>query len=262
MSIEIKQKIKEVADDFGMPAKSLIEIVGKFYDKPKSSSQNLTEDQLNVIFDYITAQNQIGSIAEVFAAAKPKEEPKAGSVCVCTRRGKAGPAAGRAECRKSRRARRSCARTRTARARTITTSARSKIPVRRRSRISRARRMRPSKLPRRSRTPSRRLPSNPNSRSPSASANAASSIPAPSPSTPTATTTASILLSPSACRTTRAASRRSATKIKSSRRRNSAPRTAPRSRRRCAGFSLKSRKKRRWSSRFRTKLLSASLRRA
>ena len=77
MSIEIKQKIKEVADDFGMPAKSLIEIVGKFYDKPKSSSQNLTEDQLNIIFDYITAQNQIGSIAEVFAAAKPKEEPKA-----------------------------------------------------------------------------------------------------------------------------------------------------------------------------------------
>ena len=77
MSIEIKQKIKEVADDFGMPAKSLIEIVGKFYDKPKSSSQNLTEDQLNVIFDYITAQNQIGSIAEVFAPAKPKEEPKA-----------------------------------------------------------------------------------------------------------------------------------------------------------------------------------------
>ena len=69
MSIEIKQKIKEVADDFGMPAKSLIEIVGRFYDKPKSSSQNLTEDQLNVIFDYITAQNQIGSIAEVFPDA-------------------------------------------------------------------------------------------------------------------------------------------------------------------------------------------------
>ena len=76
MSIEIKQKIKEVADDFGMPAKNLIEIVGKFYDKPKSSSQNLTEEQLNVIFDYITAQNQIGSIAEGFAAAKPKDEPK------------------------------------------------------------------------------------------------------------------------------------------------------------------------------------------
>ncbi len=76
MSIEIKQKIKEVADDFAMPAKNLIEIVGKFYDKPKSSSQNLTEDQLNVIFDYITATNQIASIEEVFAAAnKPAAEP-------------------------------------------------------------------------------------------------------------------------------------------------------------------------------------------
>lgn len=69
MSIEVKQKIKEVADDFAMPAKKLIEIVGKFYEKPKSSSQNLTEDQLNVIFDYITQQNQIDSIEQVFAAA-------------------------------------------------------------------------------------------------------------------------------------------------------------------------------------------------
>ena len=77
MSIEIKQKIKEVADHFGMPAKSLIEVVGKFYDKPKSSSQNLTEDQLNVIFDYITATNQIGSLEEVFAAAKPAQEKPA-----------------------------------------------------------------------------------------------------------------------------------------------------------------------------------------
>ena len=84
MSIEIKQKIKEVADDFGMPAKNLIEIVGKFFDKPKSSSQNLSEDQLNVIFDYITHENQIGSIAEVFATAnekkpaeaKPAEQPR------------------------------------------------------------------------------------------------------------------------------------------------------------------------------------------
>ena len=57
MSIEVKQKIKDVADDFAMPAKKLIEIVGKFYEKPKSSSQNLTEDQLNVIVDYITQQN-------------------------------------------------------------------------------------------------------------------------------------------------------------------------------------------------------------
>ena len=77
MSIEVKQKIKDVADDFAMPAKKLIEIVGKFYEKPKSSSQNLTEDQLNVIFDYITQQNQIDSIEQVFAAAAQKKEAPA-----------------------------------------------------------------------------------------------------------------------------------------------------------------------------------------
>ena len=75
MSIEVKQKIKEVADDFAMPAKKLIEIVGKFYEKPKSSSQNLSEDQLNVIVDYITQQNQIDSIEQVFAAAAPLPRP-------------------------------------------------------------------------------------------------------------------------------------------------------------------------------------------
>ena len=86
MSIEVKQKIKDVADDFAMPAKKLIEIVGKFYEKPKSSSQNLTEDQLNVIFDYITQQNQIDSIEQVFAAAAQKKEapaPEAPKTKVC-----------------------------------------------------------------------------------------------------------------------------------------------------------------------------------
>ena len=76
MSIEIKQKIKEVADDLKMPTKEVIEIVGKFYDKPKSSSQNLTEDQLNVIFDHITRNHQIDSLEQVFAVkAAPAPAP-------------------------------------------------------------------------------------------------------------------------------------------------------------------------------------------
>ena len=73
--MEIKYKIKEVADDFAMPAKDVIEAVGKFFPKPKSSSQNLSEEQLNVVFDYITQNHQISSLEEVFAAAKPKEAP-------------------------------------------------------------------------------------------------------------------------------------------------------------------------------------------
>ena len=73
--MEIKYKIKEVADDFAMPAKDVIEAVGKFFPKPKRSSQNLSEEQLNVVFDYITQNHQISSLEEVFAAAKPKEAP-------------------------------------------------------------------------------------------------------------------------------------------------------------------------------------------
>ena len=76
MSIEIKYKIKEVADDFAMPAREIIEIVGRFFPKPKSSSQNLNEEQLNVFFDYITQTHQIDSIEQVFAAAaKPEPAP-------------------------------------------------------------------------------------------------------------------------------------------------------------------------------------------
>ena len=77
MSIEIKQKIKEVADDLKMPTKEVIEIVGKFYDKPKSSSQNLTEDQLNVIFDHITRNHQIDSLEQVFAVKPAALAPAA-----------------------------------------------------------------------------------------------------------------------------------------------------------------------------------------
>ena len=84
----IKYKIKDVAADFGMQSKQIMQIVEKFFEKPKSNSQVLEDDQLNVIFDYITQTNQIESIAEVFAvqpapkaedpkAETPKEAPKA-----------------------------------------------------------------------------------------------------------------------------------------------------------------------------------------
>ena len=75
----IKYKIKDLAADFGMQSKDIMKVVEMFFEKPKSNSQVLEDDQLNVIFDYITQNNQIESIAEVFAVqAAPKQEaPKA-----------------------------------------------------------------------------------------------------------------------------------------------------------------------------------------
>ena len=77
----LKYRLKEVAADFGMQTKEVAAIMEKFFEKPKSNTQVLTDEELNVVFDYISQTNQIGSIEEVFAvqpAPKPKaEEPKA-----------------------------------------------------------------------------------------------------------------------------------------------------------------------------------------
>ena len=74
----VKYRVKEVAADFGMAPKDIAEIVGIYFEKPKSNSQVLTDEQLNAVFDHITQQHQIGSIAEVFAVAPApkKAEPK------------------------------------------------------------------------------------------------------------------------------------------------------------------------------------------
>lgn len=71
MSSFVKYKIREVAKDFDMAPKAVVSLVGEYFEAPKSSAQVLTDEQLNVIFDRITRDNQIGAIEEVFAAAKP-----------------------------------------------------------------------------------------------------------------------------------------------------------------------------------------------
>jgi len=81
----VKYRLKEVASDFGVAPKEIAEIVSKYFEKPKSNTQVLTEEELNVVFDYMTQNNQIKSLEQVFATAqtapkaeeKPAEEPKA-----------------------------------------------------------------------------------------------------------------------------------------------------------------------------------------
>ena len=70
----VKYRIKEVAADFGMAPKDIAAIVEKYFEKPKSTAQVLEEEQLNVIFDFLTQQNQIASVETVFAAAFAKKE--------------------------------------------------------------------------------------------------------------------------------------------------------------------------------------------
>ena len=74
----VKYRLKEVATDFGVAPKVIVEIVSQYFEKPKSNTQVMTEEELNVIFDHMTQHNQITSLEQVFAvkpAEKPKQEP-------------------------------------------------------------------------------------------------------------------------------------------------------------------------------------------
>ena len=75
----IKYRLRDVAADFGVAPKEIAQILEKYCEKPKSNTQVLTTEELNVVFDYMTQHNQIKSLEQVFAVtAKPaaKEEPK------------------------------------------------------------------------------------------------------------------------------------------------------------------------------------------
>ena len=72
----VKYRLKEVATDFAVSTKVITEILAKYSEKPKSNTQVLTAEELNVVFDYMTQHNQISSLEQVFAVQpKPKAEP-------------------------------------------------------------------------------------------------------------------------------------------------------------------------------------------
>ena len=72
----VKYRLKEVAADFGVPPKEIADIISRYYDKPKSNTQVLNDQELNAVFDYMTQKHPIDSLEQVFAVKKP-EPPKA-----------------------------------------------------------------------------------------------------------------------------------------------------------------------------------------
>ncbi len=70
-----KYKVNELAKDFGMQTKRIIEILGKYFDTPKKSGQNLEDKELAVLFEYLTQNNQVSSIESIYADTAPAEKP-------------------------------------------------------------------------------------------------------------------------------------------------------------------------------------------
>jgi len=77
MSSFEKYRIHEVAKDFNMTSKVISEILTEYASAPKNHMQVLENNELDLIFEYLTQHNQMESIAEVFAVpAAPKAPEK------------------------------------------------------------------------------------------------------------------------------------------------------------------------------------------
>ena len=74
----IKYRAHEVAKDFGKQSKQILEILHKHTDSDKKAMTALDEEELNVIFDVITATDgAVDSFDEYFKTASAKKEKKA-----------------------------------------------------------------------------------------------------------------------------------------------------------------------------------------
>ena len=71
----IKYKVNELAKDFGLQTKDILEILNKYFDGGKKSGQNLEEQELNMVFEYLTQNHQVSGIQAIYADA-PQQQAK------------------------------------------------------------------------------------------------------------------------------------------------------------------------------------------
>ena len=71
----IKYRVHEVAKDFNSTSKVITQILTDYATTPKNHMQVLENEELDIIFEYMTQHNQVASIADIFNAA-PKAEAK------------------------------------------------------------------------------------------------------------------------------------------------------------------------------------------
>ena len=75
MSFENKYRVHEVAKDFGRQTKEITQILTDYATTPKNHMQVLDDDELSIIFEYLTQHNQVEDLQIVFANAPAAQEP-------------------------------------------------------------------------------------------------------------------------------------------------------------------------------------------
>ena len=76
----IKYRVTDVAKDFGVPSKEIVELLAKHFQPAKKSATALEENELDVIFEHYTQKFNTDNLDAYFATAndrKAKEEPTA-----------------------------------------------------------------------------------------------------------------------------------------------------------------------------------------
>ena len=69
-----KYRVHEVAKDFGLPTKTITEILTQYATAPKNHMQVLSDEELSLIFEYLTQHNQVSGIEVIFAEAAQAEQ--------------------------------------------------------------------------------------------------------------------------------------------------------------------------------------------
>ena len=73
----IKYKLSEIAKNLNVPSKEISEVLKNYLNVNKKSAAVLTEQELNVIFEYYTDKTGMPDLNAYYAsAAEPKEEAK------------------------------------------------------------------------------------------------------------------------------------------------------------------------------------------
>ena len=74
-----KYRVHEVAKDFNKNSKEITDILTKYATAPKNHMQPLSDQELSLIFEYLTQHNQVESIESIYADVyrEPKAAPKA-----------------------------------------------------------------------------------------------------------------------------------------------------------------------------------------
>ncbi len=73
----IKYRVSDVAKDFGVAGKEIIELLAKFSDTPKKSATALVEEELDIVFEHYTQKHNMDNLDAYFAEAEERRVAKA-----------------------------------------------------------------------------------------------------------------------------------------------------------------------------------------